>query len=151
MMNCLYEYNDEVIVKRVVLMLKQNRDFYGFIQLWNCNVIFVDCIVIVYFLKYIELLNYYFELICNFLGDGGCKEFLKLLKEGGLVKLVIFENNIIDQGLIVLVEVISVDSCKFKKLNFVKNILIILEVLGFLCELLKERSCKFIYLNFGGF
>lgn len=150
MMNCLYEYNDEATVKRVASMLKQNRDFHGFIQLWNCNVTPADCTAIVYFLKHIEPLNYYLELTCNSLGDGGCKELSKLLKEGGPVKLVIPENNITDQGLIALVEAISADSCKLKKLNLVKNTSITPEALGLLCESLKERSCKLTHLNLGG-
>lgn len=150
MMNCLYEYNDEVTVKRAASMLKQNRDFHGFIQLWKCNVTPVDCTAIVYFLKHIEPLNYVLELTINSLGDGGCKELTKLLKEGGPVKLVIPENKIADQGLIALVEAINTDSCKLKKLNLVLNTSITPEALAILCQALREKSSKLTHLNLGG-
>ena len=150
MMNCLYEYNDEATMKRVASMLKQNRDFHGLIPLWKCNITPVDCTAIVYLLKHIEPLNYYLELTYNSLGDGGCKELTKLLKEGGPVGLVITENKITDQGLIALLEAINADSCKLKKLNLAMNTSITPETLGLLCESLKERSCKLSHLNLAG-
>ena len=150
MMNCLYEYNDEATMKRVASMLKQDRDFHGLIPLWKCNITPVDCTAIVYLLKHIEPLNYYLELTYNSLGDGGCKELTKLLKEGGPVELVITENKITDQGLIALLEAINADSCKLKKLNLAMNTSITPEALGLLCESLKERSCKLTHLNLGG-
>ena len=101
-------------------------------------------------MKHIEPLNYYLELTYNSLGDGGCKELTKLLKEGGPVGLVITENKITDQGLIALLEAINADSCKLKKLNLAMNTSITPEALGLLCESLKERSCKLTHLNLGG-
>lgn len=41
-------------------------------------------------------MNYLFYFGVNFLGEGGCKELVKLLIEGGLVKLYLRKNNLID-------------------------------------------------------
>ena len=150
MMKCLYEYNDDATVKRAASMLKHNRDFNGTIQLWKCHVTPVDCTAIVYFLKHIEPLEYSLELSINSLGDGGCKELSKLLKEGGPVKLVIPENKIADQGLISLIGAINTDSCKLRKLNLTLNNSITPEALALLCQSLKDRSCKLTLLNLGG-
>lgn len=108
--------------------------------------IFVDCIVIVYFLRNIEQVNYLFYFGVNFLGEGGCKELVKLLIEGGLVKLDLRKNNLIDWGLIFVIRVISVEKCKFQRLSFGLNDLISLDVLVYFCKLLKIKSCKFICL-----
>lgn len=150
MMKCLYEYNDDATVRRVASELQGNSEFHKSFDLWNCQVTPVDCTAIVYFLKHVNSIEYSVDLGGNFVGEGGCKEFAKLLLEGGPVKLHVSENNITDQGLISLTEAMSAEKCKLKYLNICSNGLLSPDALHHLCESLKNRSCKLTCLRLAG-
>ena len=150
MMKCLYEYNDEATVKRAVSQLQRNNKFQKYIPLWKCQVTPTDCTAIVYFLKYIESGEYELDLTGNFIGDVGCKELANLLKEGGPVKLQVAENNIKDQGLILLTEAMSTDKCKLKSLQISLNDKIGPEAFLHLGESLKSGRCELTCLRLGG-
>lgn len=152
MIKCLYEYDDEITVKRAASELERNSKFPGKIRLWNCQATPVDCTAIVYFLKQIKSVEYKLDLTGNFIAEGGCKELAKLLVEGGPVTLHIPgpENNITYKGLILLTEAICTDKCNLKSLNIILNDSLSPEAFHRLSEVLKARSCKLVCLRIGG-
>ena len=150
MMKCLYEYNDDDAVKKAASQLQHNSCFRDSFKLWNCQVTPVDCTAIVYFLRNIERLEYELDLSINSLGEGGCKELAKLVRDGGPVKLQIPQNNITDQGFLALIGAMSTDKCKVQELHLGLNELISPDALIVLCESLKNRNCKLTRMRLGG-
>lgn len=150
MTKCLYEYNDDATVKSAASQLQRNGRFRNFFKWWNCQMTPVDCTAIVYFLRNIEQVNYSLYLGANSLGEGGCKELVKLLIEGGPVKLDLRKNNLTDRGLISVIRAISAEKCKLQRLSLGLNDLISPDALVLFCKSLKTKSCKLTRLQLGG-
>ena len=147
MMKCLHEYSDEAVVERAASQLQKDHEFTNRIDLSQCQVTPVDCIVIACFIKHLHKLTQ-LNLSGNSIADQGVLHLCDALKEVNckLTQLNLSRNSITDQGVLHLCDTLKDVNCKLAQLNLLGNSIADQGVLH-LCDALKDVNCKLTQLN----
>ena len=150
MLKCLYEYNDETVVKKAASELHKNSKFDNEIDFSGCQVSSIECKAITYFVKHLtevtvlnlsntSITNQGVLNLCGTLKLENCK----------LTQLDLKYNSLTDQAVLHLCGALQHENCKLTQLNL-SGIQLTDQAVLHLCEALQHENCKLTQLNLSG-
>jgi len=147
LMKCLHECNNETILKKVASKLQKNSKFGNRLDLSSSQVTPADCTAIAHFITHLQELSE-LVLFANNVADQGVAHLCGALKDGNckLRKLDLHLTNITDQGVAHLCGVLKGGNCKLTKLDLQENN-ITDQGVAHLCGALKDGNCNLTKLD----